>query len=86
MKLYESICIEYLKVRKRRLSKIEIQRIPNVLLLNTDYGIGDLDDGLIYIGTNYCLNHDNPKCMDCPIKSLCVGSKRNNELITNYST
>ncbi len=86
MKLYESVCLEYLKVRKRRPSKIVIQQVPNVLLFNTDYGIGDLDDGLIYIGTNYCFNHDNPKCMDCPIKSLCVGCKRNNELITNYST
>ncbi|MGB9629015.1 MAG: hypothetical protein ACPL6D_10160 [Thermodesulfobacteriota bacterium] len=86
MDLYESICIEYLKLRKRKPSKIEIQQIPNVLLLDTDYGIGDLDDGLIDIGTNYCFNHDYPKCNECPVKSFCIGHKSNKELITNYRT
>lgn len=82
----ESICVNYLKVRKRRPSKIEIQQIPNVLLLKTDYGIGDLDDGLIYIGTNYCFNHDNPKCNQCYIRCLCIGYKNRKDLITKYRT
>jgi hypothetical protein len=83
---YELICVEYLKVKKRRPSKVEIQQIPNILLLNTNYGIGDLDDGLMYIGTNYCFNHDEPKCFQCPVKNLCLGYTNRNELITNYKT
>ena len=83
---YESICVEYLKVKKRRPSKIEIQRIPNALLLGTKYGIGDLDDGLIYIGTNYCYNHDKPNCKKCPIKDLCLGFKEKKDLISEYRT
>ncbi|HQL65081.1 MAG TPA: hypothetical protein PLS78_04395, partial [bacterium] len=83
---YELICVEYLKVKKRRPSKVEIQQIPNILLLNTNYGIGDLDDGLMYIGTNYCFNHDEPRCFQCPVKNLCLGYTNRNELITNYRT
>lgn len=86
MDSYENICIEYLKVRKRRPSTIEIQQIPNAILLNTEYGIGDLDDGLIYIGTNFCFNHDKPKCNDCPAKDLCAGHQINEDLITKYRT
>jgi len=86
MDFYESICVRYLKVRKRRPSKIEIQQIPNVLLFNTNYGIGDLDNGLMYIGTNYCSNHGNPNCNQCLISDLCMGHKSNKDLIRNYRT
>jgi len=86
MDSYKSICIEYLKVRKRRPSTIEIQQVPNILLLGTEYGIGDLDDGLIYIGTNYCKNHDKPICLQCPINDFCLGYKSRQDLILNYRT
>jgi len=82
---YETICIKYLKVRKRRPSTIEIQQVPNTLLLGTEYGIGDLDDGLIYIGTNYCYNHDKPKCKECPIRNFCLGYNKES-LILRYRT
>uniref|UniRef100_A0A7C4YGD1 Uncharacterized protein n=1 Tax=candidate division WOR-3 bacterium TaxID=2052148 RepID=A0A7C4YGD1_UNCW3 len=85
MNSYETICIEYLKVRKRKPSTVEIQRIPNTLLLDTQYGIGDLDDGLIYIGTNYCYNHDKPKCKECPIKSFCIAYNKK-DLISRFRT
>lgn len=85
MDSYELICINYLKVKKKRPSKIEIQQIPNTLLLDTGYGIGDLDDGLIYIGTNYCFNHDKPNCPQCPINDVCLGCKER-DLILNYRT
>jgi adenine-specific DNA glycosylase len=83
---YAKISIDYLKTKKRNPSEIEIQQIPNVLLLNSGYGIGDLDDGLIYIGTNYCYNHDQPLCNKCPIKNLCLGYKQRKDLISNYRT
>lgn len=86
MSHYESICTEYLKTKKRRPSKIEIQQIPNVLLFETDYGIGELDDGLMYIGTNYCFNHNNPKCHQCPINIFCLGHNSRQDLITDYRT
>jgi len=82
---YVTIYCDYLKIgRKPR--TIEIQRIPNVLLLNTKYGIGDLDDGLMYIGTNVCLNLEAPKCNNCPIKEICLGYKKDEKLITDYRT
>lgn len=86
MNTYESICIEYLKVRKRKPSTIEIQQIPNTLLLNSEYDIGDLDDGLIYIGTNFCFNHGRPKCNMCPVRNLCVAYQTDKNLIAKYRT
>lgn len=86
MDSYESVCIEYLKVRKQRPSKIQIQQIPNAILLSTDFGIGDLDDGLIYIGRKYCSNDENPGCSQCPVKDMCFGYKSRRDLITDYRT
>ena len=82
---YKIICSEYFNTKKRP-KTIEIQQIPNALLLNTGYGIDELDDGLIYIGTKFCLNHKSPKCKDCPIKEMCDGYKNNSDLIQNYRT
>lgn len=82
---YKTICAEYLCTKKRS-QTIEIQQIPNALLLGTGYGIGELDDGLVYIGTNFCFNHENPKCEDCPIKNLCKGYNNNPDLIQKYRT
>jgi hypothetical protein len=65
---------------------IEIQRLPNALLVGTDYAIGDLDDGIIHIGTTYCHNTESPKCAKCPIKKLCVGFQKQPDLITDYRT
>lgn len=84
-KKYKVICEEYLCTKKRP-QTIEIQQIPNALLLDTGYGIGELDDGLVYIGTNFCLNHENPKCKYCPVKELCKGFNGNFDLIQNYRT
>lgn len=87
MDAYRFICLEYLKTRKRiPTTKVKIQQIPNVLLLETGYGIGHLDDGLVYIGTNFCFNHDEPKCRECPINNLCEGYNTKQELITKYRT
>ncbi len=82
---YKTICAEYLCTKKKP-QTIEIQQVPNALLLGTGYGIGELDDGLVYIGTNFCFNHENPKCEDCPIKELCKGYKNNPDLIKKYRT
>jgi adenine-specific DNA glycosylase len=65
---------------------IEIQQLPNILLENSNYGIGDLDDGIIHIGTNFCKNHDIPLCNNCPIKDLCEGFLNKKELLDEYRT
>jgi len=82
---YKKIVSDYLKVQTNP-KKIKLQHIPNVLLMNTKYGIGDLDDGLMYIGTNFCFNHKNPRCGECPIRNNCVGFSKNRRLITDYRT
>ncbi|GHT20879.1 hypothetical protein FACS189419_00880 [Planctomycetales bacterium] len=81
---------QYLAVMKtsfgQRKRTIELQRIPNALLINTDYFIGDLDDGIIHIGTKYCLNHENPKCNECPLNRICLGHNERQDLIDDYRT
>ena len=86
---YLYVVKEHLKMGKPR--SMEIQRIPNLLIykLNKDgqdFSVGDFDDGLIYIGTNYCYNHDKPKCEDCPLNDICRGHKENDHLIREYRT
>lgn len=83
---YNELCVKCLKVAKKRPRKIEIQRVPAAILYEEKkYSVGELDDGLMYIGTNFCFNHDNPKCSECPLKDLCEGYK-NKILITEYAT
>lgn len=87
MNRYYEVMKEHLKlVKARKPQKIEVQHIPNVLLLDTGFGIGELDDGLIYIGTKFCFNHENPDCNFCPIKDKCLGYNSKKELIKNYVT
>jgi hypothetical protein len=84
-KKYVEVCKNHLKIMSNPRS-VEIQIIPNALLLGTDFGVGDLDDGLMYIGTNFCFNHETPECEKCPIKSLCKGKNEDNSLIVDYTT
>jgi hypothetical protein len=83
---YNEVILNHLKIRKRSPTKFEIQQIPNAILLNSKFGIGDFDDGLIYIGTKFCFNHDKPDCKNCPLKELCLGKNKKPELIKNYRT
>jgi hypothetical protein len=83
---YQNIAINFLKTKKRSPKNIEIQQIFNVFLKDTQYGIGNLDDGMICIGTNFCKNHDTALCDKCPIRELCEGFNNNKELIDDYRT
>jgi len=95
---YKKVITDYLKIGKKP-RKVEIQRIPNFLIykLNNelikknnnspnDYSIADFDDGLLYIGTNYCFNHESPKCDSCPLRSICEGYRNDESLIKDYTT
>ncbi len=83
---YQTLAINYLGIKKEKPSKIEIQHIPALLLLETEYEVGDLDNGLMVIGTNYCLNSPDPSCRECPIKDLCLGYQSRKDLIGDYTT
>ena len=85
-KNYEDVVLSHFKTRKRKPTTIEIQQLPNAILLNSNFGIGDFDDGLIYIGTNFCFNQEKPKCDECPLNKICKGFNENKSLIKNYRT
>jgi endonuclease III len=73
------LIIELLKFKNENINIAALVAMKN-------YSIADFDDGLMYIGTNFCFNHNNPKCEDCPIKDLCVGYNEDKSLIENYRT
>lgn len=87
--LFEAYCelyCKYLNPGKGNPRAVEIQRIPSVLLLCTGHTPGELDDGLMFIGTQHCLNHDEPLCAACPVHAHCLGYSEDRSLITDYRT
>lgn len=91
--VYTEICTTYLKTHTKAPQKIEIQRIQHAYLLlhnkenpASPLSAGDFDDGLIFIGTHYCFNHDKPQCPECPISNHCEGYQKRQDLITEYRT
>lgn len=87
---YVDIALNHLKSHSRPPRKIEIQRIQHAYLLQQldemGYAVADFDEGLIHIGTNYCFNHAEPLCDQCPISYLCEGFNSNKPLILDYRT
>jgi len=90
MERYIEIALNHLKTHSRPPAKVEIQRIQHAYLLdqldNTGYGVADFDEGLVHIGTNFCFNHNQPKCNECPLQNICEGHLSNRKLITDYRT
>ena len=92
-KIYKALVLQYLKTHQKPPQKTEIQRIQHIYLL--DYSlhhpedkltVAHFDDGLMYVGTRYCLNHDQPRCEGCPLQDVCVGYQERPELISRYRT
>lgn len=83
---YNEIVTKHLKTKGGRWRKVEIQQIPNALLLGTEYKVGHFDDALVHIGRNFCFNHSNPRCEKCPLNSVCEGYKEKKSLIEDYET
>jgi len=46
----------------------------------------DFDEGLMHIGIEYCFNHAEPNCAECPINKHCEGYNKNPGLIHDYRT
>lgn len=83
---YGEIAVQHLVTHKKKPAKFEIQRLQHPFLLLAKQTIAAFDDGLIYIGTNYCFNHDQPRCEECPLNDLCAGHISSPHLIQNYRT
>ncbi|RMF40587.1 MAG: hypothetical protein D6755_13310 [Anaerolineae bacterium] len=84
--IYREICLEHLKTHRKAPQKVEIQRIQHAYLAESDFSVADFDDGLIYVGTRFCLNHAQPRCEVCPLRNMCAGYNDNTSLITEYRT
>lgn len=85
-KSYIEVAKNHLMINKQTPRSFKIQIIPNAILYNSEYGIGEFDDGLLYIGTNFCFNNSKPNCNECPISHLCKGKNELKDIITNYTT
>lgn len=83
---YNQICVNHLHTHSKRPQKIEIHRLQHVFLMRENKTPAAFDDGLIHIGRQYCLNHDNPDCKSCPLRTHCEGYNNRQELITEYRT
>jgi hypothetical protein len=87
MNAYKKLCVECLRTHKKAPSKIEIQRIPAALLYQSGrYTVGQLDDGLMFIGTTFCANIEKPSCDACPLCAVCEAHNRHPEWIEKYRT
>ncbi len=87
---YVQIATKFLRT-DRRPKSIEIQRLPNLLVYDIgrdgrNYSVGDFDDGLMYVGTNFCFNHEKPLCQICPLANSCKGHISERSLIEDYRT
>jgi hypothetical protein len=83
---YKEIVTQHLKTCKRVPKTVKIQQSLNAFLKGTQYGIGHLDDGIIYIGTTFCRNHETPRCSECPVNKYCLGYNERQDLIDDYRT
>lgn len=83
---YDRVLTELLQTKTSRWQKVEIQQIPNALLLGSEYTVGEFDDGLMSVGTSTCLNQADPHCPRCPLQEQCVGYHERPDLIQSYNT
>lgn len=84
---YADLCMNHLRTHVRPPKAVEIQRIPAAILLANDkHTPGELDDGLMHIGTAFCFNHGDPLCTECPVAHLCKGHQEDASLIQSYRT
>jgi hypothetical protein len=83
---YCEISVKHLATHKKKPTKFEIQRLQHPFLLLQKQTVAAFDDGLNYIGTNFCFNHAQPKCKESPLKDLCEGHMSSPHLIQNYRT
>jgi hypothetical protein len=84
--VYKDVTTQHMKTYKLVPKTVKIQQSLNMFLKGTQYGIGHLDDGIIYIGTTFCRNHETPICSECPINKFCLGYNEHPEWVDDYRT
>lgn len=85
--LNKSLVRDHLRTKKGAARKVELQHLPSALSLHDgSFSPGEIDDGLIRIGTTWCLNHERPKCSECPLRRVCSGALSNPDLIASVRT
>jgi hypothetical protein len=81
------LCVDHLRSHKRGPSRVQAQHIPSaVSLLDGTMTPGQIDDGLIKIGTEWCVNTATPQCRECPVRRMCAGANGQSHLITDVRT
>jgi len=87
---YDDVVINHLRINRKSPRKIQIQIVQHVYLLDMfdDVGLSpaDFDEGLMHIGIEYCFNHSEPNCAECPINMHCEGHNGRPDLIHDYRT
>jgi hypothetical protein len=64
---------------------VQVQWLVNYISEVTGCSVGAIDDGLMKIGTTYCINRGNQVCNKCEISELCK-SYNDNYRKTHYHT
>lgn len=81
------LCVDHLRCHKRAPKKVQAQHIPSaVALLDRTMTPGEIDDGLIRVGTEWCFNTGNPRCSECPLRGVCAGANGQPGLISDVRT
>jgi hypothetical protein len=82
-----TLCVDHLRTHRRAPQKVQAQHIPSIAaLIDGAMTPGEIDDGLIKVGTEWCFNTGNPRCPDCPLRSVCAGARDQPKLITDVRT
>lgn len=81
------LCVRHLRSHKRAPMKVQAQHIPSVVsLIDGTMTPGQIDDGLIKVGTEWCFNTGTPRCGECPLRTVCAGATEQPNLITTVRT
>jgi hypothetical protein len=81
------LCVRHLRRHKRSPAKVQAQHIPSIVsLIDGTMTPGQIDDGLIKVGTEWCFNTGTPRCVDCPLRGVCAGATEQPALITDVRT
>ena len=71
-------------VRKKNMMKVINAFILRLERKGIDISIGQLDDGFMHIGQNFCKNERLPLCIRCPLSGICIANNKESLLKRQY--